>query len=89
MGQVAGTAVAGPLGGIAASFVGDKLGTGAVKVGKRVFGRGRKPAEQAEAAPEAARPASADEPAAEPARIDPAPAREPAAAPATPVDAPS
>jgi hypothetical protein len=81
-GQVAGTAVAGPLGGIAASFVGDKLGSGAVRVGKKVFGRGKKPAEapveqaraeqpgaeQAAAAPQAATPVAATEPPPEPIR---------------------
>jgi hypothetical protein len=70
LGQVAGTAAGGPLGGVAASFVGDKLGSGAARVGKRVFGRGRKPAEQADSAPVEGRPAAATEPAREPAPAD-------------------
>jgi predicted lipid-binding transport protein (Tim44 family) len=67
LGQVAGTAVGGPVGGIAASLVGDKLGSGVVRMGKKMFGRGKKPAEEAAAAPAEARPAAATEPAPEPA----------------------
>jgi predicted lipid-binding transport protein (Tim44 family) len=70
LGQVAGTAVGGPLGGIAASFVGDNLGGGAVRMGKRMFGRGKKPAEQAAAAPAESQPTAAVEPVREPAPAD-------------------
>jgi hypothetical protein len=86
LGQVAGTAVGGPVGGIAASLVGDKLGSGVVRMGKKVFGRGKKPAEQAPTALADARPAAATEP---------APAVEPEPLPsfpdddARPTDAPS
>jgi hypothetical protein len=100
-GQVAGTAVGGPLGGIAAGFVGDKLGSGAVRVGKKMFGRGKKPAEapveqaRAEPAPaasQAAVPVAAIEPLPEPPappRAEPLPDRDvspPAEARPTPVE---
>jgi hypothetical protein len=70
--KVAGTAVAGPIGGIAASFVGGPVGSAAVRTGKRVLGIGRKPAsdpaearaepvEQAAAAPDRGVPVAATE----------------------------
>jgi pyruvate/2-oxoglutarate dehydrogenase complex dihydrolipoamide acyltransferase (E2) component len=91
-GKVAGTAVAGPIGGFAASFVGSRLGSTAVRVGKRVLGIGKKPEplRQAAAAPGAGREAAAAEPDRPPAASEPpaeaAPPDEPAPVPA---DAPS
>jgi hypothetical protein len=60
IGQVAGTAVGGPVGGIAASLVGGKIGTGVVRIGRKVLGRDKKPPEQPAAAE--GRPAAATEP---------------------------
>lgn len=66
--EAAGTAIAGPIGGIAASFVGGPVGSAAVRVGKRILGIGRKPSadepgkqpsQQAAAAPERGVPAAA------------------------------
>jgi hypothetical protein len=85
LGQVVGTAAGGPVGGIAASLVGDKIGSGVVRVGKKMFGRGKKPVEQAAAATADARPAAATEPDLAPGP-EPLPAR---ADDARPADAPS
>jgi hypothetical protein len=66
VGQTLGTAVGGPVGGIAAGMVGGRLGTGAVKVVKKVFRGGKTPApppvEQAAAATRSASEASANAP---------------------------
>jgi hypothetical protein len=65
IGQVAGTAAGGPLGGVAASLVGGKIGTGVVRIGRKVLGRDKKPAEQAASAPAQGRAAATVEPSGE------------------------
>jgi len=90
----AGTAIAGPVGGIAAGYVGNKVGRGAVSLAKQVMGVGDKK-DDAKAAPEVATDVTANVP--EPVGLSeftPAPestpvaAADPAPAPGAPEPAP-
>jgi hypothetical protein len=75
LGKIAGTAAGGPVGGFAAGMVGGRIGGAAVRIGKRVLGMGKKPAEDALEAGDAGAPAAATAPEARRPEVPPMPTR--------------